>query len=41
MRDGLRSQLDDLENELRDYDVLRRGDVATLTAESIMELARR
>jgi HTH-type transcriptional regulator/antitoxin HigA len=36
MRDGLRSQLDDLETELSEYDVLRRGEVATLEAQSII-----
>lgn len=36
MRDGLRSQLDDLEAELAEYDALRRGQVATLEAESIV-----
>lgn len=36
MRDGLRSQLDDLEAELAEYDVLRQGHVLTLEAESIV-----
>lgn len=36
MRDGLRSQLEDLEGELAEYDALRRGQVATLEAESIV-----
>jgi HTH-type transcriptional regulator/antitoxin HigA len=36
MRDGLRSQLDDLETELAEYDALRQGRVATLEAESIV-----
>jgi len=36
MRDGLRSQLDDLETELGEYDVLRHGEVATLEADSII-----
>lgn len=36
MRDGLRSQLDDLEAELAEYDALRRGQGITLEAESIV-----
>lgn len=36
MRDGLRSQLRDLETELAEYDALRRGDIVTLEAESII-----
>ena len=36
MRDGLRSQLEDLETELAEYDALRHGQVATLEAESIV-----
>ncbi|HTY50061.1 MAG TPA: helix-turn-helix transcriptional regulator, partial [Steroidobacteraceae bacterium] len=36
MRDGLRSQLEDLEAELAEYDTLRQGQVATLEAESIV-----
>jgi HTH-type transcriptional regulator/antitoxin HigA len=36
MRAGLRSQLDDLETELAEYDALRQGRVATLEAESIV-----
>jgi len=36
MRDGLRSQLDDLEAELAEYDVLRQGRVTTLESESIV-----
>jgi HTH-type transcriptional regulator / antitoxin HigA len=36
MRDGLRSQLHDLEAELAEYDALRRGQVMTLEAESIV-----
>lgn len=36
MRDGLRSQLEDLEAELAEYDALREGRVATLEAESIV-----
>ena len=36
MRDGLRSQLDDLEAELAEYDALRQGQVFTLEAESIV-----
>jgi HTH-type transcriptional regulator/antitoxin HigA len=35
MRDGLRSQLADLETELTEYDALRQGQVMTLEAESI------
>ena len=35
MRDGLRSQLDDLEAELAEYDALRQG-VVTLEADSIV-----
>jgi len=36
MREGLRSQLDDLEAELAEYDALRQGRVDTLEAESIV-----
>jgi HTH-type transcriptional regulator/antitoxin HigA len=36
MRDGLRSQLEDLETELAEYDALRHGQVATLEADSIV-----
>ncbi|MPZ45727.1 MAG: hypothetical protein GEV05_20510 [Betaproteobacteria bacterium] len=36
MHDGLRSQLDDLEAELAEYDALRQGQVFTLEAESII-----
>ncbi len=36
MREGLRSQLEDLEAELAEYGALRQGQVATLTAESIV-----
>lgn len=36
MRDGLRSQLEDLEVELAEYDALRDGRVVTLEAESIV-----
>ncbi|MBI3714823.1 MAG: helix-turn-helix transcriptional regulator [Betaproteobacteria bacterium] len=36
MKDGLRSQLDDLEAELAEYDDLHTGRVATLEAESIL-----
>ena len=36
MRDGLRSQFEDLEAELAEYDALRQGRVATLEAESIV-----
>lgn len=36
MRDGLRSQLDDLETEIAEYDALRKGDVTVLQAESIV-----
>jgi HTH-type transcriptional regulator / antitoxin HigA len=36
MRDGLRSQLEDLEAELAEYDALRQGQVATLEADSIV-----
>lgn len=36
MRNGLRSQLEDLEAELAEYDALRHGKVATLEAESIV-----
>lgn len=36
MRDGLRSQLDDLEAELAEYDTLRSGEVKALQAESIV-----
>jgi HTH-type transcriptional regulator/antitoxin HigA len=38
MRDGLRSQLEDLETELAEYDALRQGRVATLEAESIVAI---
>ncbi|WP_213959843.1 MULTISPECIES: helix-turn-helix transcriptional regulator [unclassified Variovorax] len=36
MRDGVRSQLDDLEEELAEYDALRQGSVTSLEAESIV-----
>lgn len=36
MRNGLHSQLEDLETELAEYDALREGRVATLEAESIV-----
>lgn len=36
MRDGLRSQLADLESELAEYDALRQGQVDTLEARSIV-----
>lgn len=36
MRDGLRSQLDDLEAELAEYNALRQCGVVTLEAESIV-----
>ncbi|MDR2614849.1 MAG: helix-turn-helix domain-containing protein, partial [Candidatus Accumulibacter sp.] len=36
MRDGLRSQLEDLEAELAEYEALRQGQVATLEADSIV-----
>lgn len=36
MREGLRSQLEDLEAELAEYDALRRGELTTLEAESIV-----
>lgn len=36
MRDGLRSQFEDLEAELAEYDALRHGGIATLVAESIV-----
>lgn len=36
LRDGLRSQLDDLEAELAAYEALRRGPVTTLEADSIV-----
>jgi DNA-binding Xre family transcriptional regulator len=36
MRDGLRSQLDDLEAELAEYDALREGRVASIEAQSIV-----
>lgn len=36
MRAGLRSQLDDLETELAEYDALREGKVTALEAESIV-----
>ncbi|MDR1969265.1 MAG: helix-turn-helix domain-containing protein [Burkholderiaceae bacterium] len=35
MRDGLRSQLEDLETELAEYDALRQGQATTLEAQSI------
>lgn len=38
MRDGLRSQLDDLEAELAEYDALRHGGIRTLEADSIMRI---
>lgn len=36
MRAGLRSQLDDIEGELAEYDALRDGQVTSLEAESIV-----
>jgi len=36
MRDGLRSQLGDLETELAEYDALRNGRISTLEARSIV-----
>jgi hypothetical protein len=36
MRDGLRSQLEDLEAELAEYGALRQGQVATPKADSIV-----
>ncbi|MDR2212883.1 MAG: helix-turn-helix domain-containing protein [Pseudomonadales bacterium] len=36
MREGLRSQLEDLRAELAEYDALRQGKVVTLEAESIV-----
>jgi HTH-type transcriptional regulator/antitoxin HigA len=36
MRDGLRSQLDDLEAEIAEYEALRQGRVTTLEAHSIL-----
>lgn len=36
MRAGLRSQLDDIEDELAEYDALRAGQVDSLEAESIV-----
>lgn len=36
MRAGLRSQLDDIEGELAEYDALRQGHVTELEAESIV-----
>lgn len=36
MRDGVRSQLQDLEDEIAEYEALREGRVATLEAESIV-----
>ena len=36
MRAGLRSQLDDLESELAEYEALRQGQITSLEAESIV-----
>jgi DNA-binding Xre family transcriptional regulator len=36
MRDGIKSQLDDLEADLAEYDALREGRVTTLEAQSIL-----
>jgi len=38
MREGVRSQLEDLEAELAEYEALRRGGVTTLKVESIVEI---
>jgi DNA-binding Xre family transcriptional regulator len=38
MREGLRSQLDDLEAEIAEYEALRKGGVKALRAESIAEI---
>jgi HTH-type transcriptional regulator/antitoxin HigA len=40
MRDGLRSQLADLDTELAEYDALRQGRVTTLEAESIVGIGQ-
>src|SRR5208282_5868043 len=37
-RDALRSQLDDLEQELREYEMLRSGEESVLTLDSFAEL---
>jgi DNA-binding Xre family transcriptional regulator len=39
MREGLESQLQDLEEELSEYEKLRDGSVTTIVADSILELA--
>jgi HTH-type transcriptional regulator / antitoxin HigA len=38
MREGLESQLNDLEQEIADYEALRSGTVTTIAAESLTEL---
>ena len=38
MHDGIRSQLEDLEQEIADYEALRAGNVTMLTADSLTEL---
>ena len=38
MRDGLRSQLEDLDAELAEYEALRRGEVVTIEAQSIVAI---
>ena len=38
MRDGLKSQLDDLDAEIAEYDALREGRATTLEAHSILEI---
>lgn len=39
MREGLQSQLEDLQKELAEYEKLRAGDVTTIVMDSILELA--
>lgn len=40
MRDGIESQLHDLQDELADYEKLRAGKVTSIVAESILDLAQ-
>ncbi len=40
MQNGLRSQLDDLEAEMAEYEALRQGRVVTLEAESLVDIGR-
>lgn len=39
MREGIESQLNDLQQELSEYEQLRKGTMSTIVADSILELA--